>query len=68
MITDGGLTLDLDPFARDAIAEAAEEFEVSREEFARFAIMSYLAALDCGCLPRRRVPHGADSLLASRSA
>ncbi len=47
------LTLDLDSFAWEALAEESAQLSVSIEELASFAVLYYLADRDSGRIARR---------------
>jgi hypothetical protein len=47
------LTLDLDTFAWEALAEESAQLGVSIEELASFAVLYYLADRDSGRISRR---------------
>lgn len=50
------VSLELDRFAGEALAEQAAAFAVSIEELATFAVLYYLADLDSGRIARRLPP------------
>jgi hypothetical protein len=51
------LTLTLDDFTLETIAEEADRLGVSTEDLARFSLLYYLADLDSGRISRR-LPDG----------
>jgi len=53
------MRLPLKPFARWAIEREAAQLGVSVEELATFALLYYLADLDCGRVARRAPPPSA---------
>jgi hypothetical protein len=58
------LTLQLDSFTSKALLEESARMGVSREEFAKFSVLYYLADVDSGRIARR-VPY--QHLIAERA-